>query len=145
MAQRPRTQAQRFASTLSQRYSCVQTSPGARGCACAAATHDVAWHGVAGKQSASTLHGSSDSTGAHRAQPQSLGPGRGAALLDAGADEAHGAADGALEHVPWALSLGAGAADALAAGRVTGCGEAAAPPPQPRRTRDKSALCMGPL
>jgi len=128
---------------VSQRYSCVQTSPGARGCACAAATHDVAWHGVAGKQSASALHGSSDSAGAHSAQPQSLGPERGAALLDAGADEAHGAADGALEHTPWAL--GAGAGDALEVGSVTGCGEAAAPPPQPRRTRDKSALCMGPL
>jgi hypothetical protein len=65
-----------LASTESQRKIIVHDVRGVGAFALAFATHASAWHGVAGAQSASCVHASSETTGAHRAHPQSGSVGR---------------------------------------------------------------------
>jgi hypothetical protein len=59
-----------FASTVSQRKMAVHDTPGASAWAFDRATHASAWQGVAGAQSASVVHASSDTTGLQSEHPQ---------------------------------------------------------------------------
>ncbi len=65
-----------LASTESQRRIIVHAVRGVEGLALAFATQASAWQGVAGAQSESWVHASSETTGLHNAQPQSGNTGR---------------------------------------------------------------------